>query len=99
MGLPHDFQIDKKQNINHVCQNVPVNTAKDWADEVVKFCQGKAEMTRYTYMKQDNVNKQIVETFPPQAHEERLALSRKLIVIVITVSAVVTWIVSMVLMI
>jgi len=77
MGMPHDFQIDKKQNINHVCQNVPVNTAKDWADEVVKFCQGKAEMTRYTFMKQDNVNKQIVETFPPQAHEERLALKRK----------------------
>jgi len=77
MGMPHDYQIDRKQNINHVCQNVPVNTAKDWADEVVKFCQGKAEMTNYSFMKQDNVTQNLVETYPPQAPEERLAHKRK----------------------
>ena len=79
MGMPHDYQIDRKQNINHVCQNVPVNTAKDWADEVVKFCQGKAEMTNYNFIKQDNVTQNIVETYPPQAPEERQALKRKAI--------------------
>merc|ERR1719233_2854108 len=77
MGMPHDYQIDRKQIINHVCQNVPVNTAKDWADEVVKFCQGKAEMTNFSFMRQDNVTQNLVETFPPLAPEERLAHKRK----------------------
>ena len=38
MGMPHDFQMDFQPDTN---QNVPVNTAADWASEVVKFwnCQ------------------------------------------------------------
>ena len=42
MGMPHDFQIDSIKNINHICQNVPVNTAQDWAEEVIKFCKGQS---------------------------------------------------------
>eukprot|EP00092_Neocalanus_flemingeri_P029081 GFUD01031568.1.p1 GENE.GFUD01031568.1~~GFUD01031568.1.p1 ORF type:complete len:712 (-),score=175.54 GFUD01031568.1:182-2119(-) len=76
MGMPHDYQIDHLKNLNHICQNVPVNTAKDFADEVVKFCQGKAEMTRFSFLKQDNVTKSVVETFPPQNPEERQARQR-----------------------
>merc|ERR1719319_2166685 len=41
MGLPHDFEIDHVKNINHIAQNVPVNTAKDMADEVKLFCEGQ----------------------------------------------------------
>jgi len=61
MGMPHDYQIDSIKNINHICQNVPVNTAQDWAEEVIKFCKGKAEMSLYTFLKQDNTTQEIVE--------------------------------------
>ena len=45
MGMPHDFELDHVKNINHVCQTVPVNMARDWADEVVKFCRGELELS------------------------------------------------------
>merc|ERR1719186_1369791 len=68
MGLPHDFEIgdssdsitNKKKKINHIAQNVPVNTAKDWADEVKLFCEGKLPLTDYTFLKQDNIEKNVV---------------------------------------
>ena len=60
MGMPHDFELENpRKNINHLCQNVPVNTSKDWANEVVKFCKGEAEMSNYIYMKQDNIKQSI----------------------------------------
>jgi len=61
MGLPHDFQIDNPKNWNHVCQNVPLNTASDWAEEVLKFCRGEAEMTNFSFLKQDNCSQKIVD--------------------------------------
>ena len=61
MGMPHDFELDHVKNINHVCQTVPVNTARDWADEVVKFCQGKLELSREEFVKQDNMTQQCVQ--------------------------------------
>ena len=64
MGMPHDYEIDSMKSVNHICQNVPVNTAKDWADEVVRFCRGEAEMSSYTYLKQDNITQSIVENIP-----------------------------------
>ena len=61
MGMPHDFELDHVKNINHVCQTVPVNTAKDWADEVVKFCRGELEMSQEDFVKQDNMTQQIIQ--------------------------------------
>eukprot|EP00091_Calanus_sinicus_P021550 TRINITY_DN6434_c0_g1_i2.p1 TRINITY_DN6434_c0_g1~~TRINITY_DN6434_c0_g1_i2.p1 ORF type:complete len:215 (-),score=80.04 TRINITY_DN6434_c0_g1_i2:101-745(-) len=61
MGLPHDFQIDNPKNWNRVCQNVPLNTASDWAAEVLKFCRGQLEMTSFSFLKQDNCSQRIVE--------------------------------------
>ena len=67
MGMPHDFQLkDARRNINHLCQNVPVNTAADWAAEVVRFCRGEAKMTEYTFLRQDNINQTITDSLPPQ---------------------------------
>ena len=43
--MPHDFELDHVKNINHVCQTVPVNMARDWADKVVKFCRGELELS------------------------------------------------------
>ena len=62
MGMPHDFVVENPQrNWNHICQNVPVNTAADWAREVVKFCRGELEMTPWAFIKQDNCSQRIVE--------------------------------------
>ena len=53
----------KKAVINSThFQNVPVRTAKDWADEVKLFCQGKLKMTKYSFMKQDNTTHTIIST-------------------------------------
>jgi site-specific DNA-cytosine methylase len=60
MGLPHDFEINNVKNFNHIAQNVPVHTAKDWADEVKLFCEGKLPMTDYSFIKQDNISQCIV---------------------------------------
>ena len=40
-------------------QNVPVHTAKDWADEVKLFCEGKLKMTSHSFIKQDNTLQRI----------------------------------------
>ena len=80
MGMPHDFELqDAKRNINHLCQNVPVNTAADWAGEVVRFCRGEAEMTPYTFLRQDNTNQTVTDSLPPQERQvklEKLRLER-----------------------
>ena len=62
MGMPHDFEIDAIKNIKHIAQNVPVRTAKDYADEVKLFCRGKLKMTKYSFMKQDNTTHTIIST-------------------------------------
>ena len=36
-------------------QNVPVPMAKDWADEVKLFCEGKLKLTEFSFMKVDNI--------------------------------------------
>jgi hypothetical protein len=60
MGLPLDFGIEDSRHINHIAQNVPVRTAQDMADEVLKFCRGEAKMTAYKFLKQDNTNHKII---------------------------------------
>ena len=51
------IKIDAAKNVNHIAQNVPVTTAHDWAEEVVKFCLGKANMSHFSFLKQDNLKK------------------------------------------
>lgn len=57
MGLPHDFELTDEKLKNHICQNVPVPTAADMTQEVVKFCQGKLKTAGSTFLKQDNISK------------------------------------------
>ena len=41
MGMQEDLQVENLvKNLNHICQNVTVNTAGDWAREGMKFCRG-----------------------------------------------------------
>jgi site-specific DNA-cytosine methylase len=58
MGLPHDFEL-VDGHWNHICQNVPVSTAKDWTTEVVRFLKG--EITEYggSFVKQNNISQKI----------------------------------------
>lgn len=46
MGMPDDFNLvtDPKNSINHVCQNVPVFTARDICSQILKYLNGNIEM-------------------------------------------------------
>ena len=46
-------------------QNVPVNTAKDMADEVKLFCMDRLKMTNHKFMKIDNIKQCVIETDQP----------------------------------
>jgi hypothetical protein len=57
MKLPEDFILQGGlKNINHICQNVPVTTAQDMADHVLKFVEGRLDnqMIETDYLVQDN---------------------------------------------
>jgi site-specific DNA-cytosine methylase len=52
MGMPEDFELlNPKKSANHICQNVPVNTAKDMAVEVKEVLLGNRPYldSNYTY--------------------------------------------------
>lgn len=58
MGMPEDFDLlDPKKSTNHICQNVPVNTAFDMATEVKEVLLGNRQFIDSTYTYQQNVNK------------------------------------------
>jgi len=60
MGLPHDFQLASGNNLNHIAQNVPTNTACDMAEEVIKFLQGKLEVSKFSFVRQCNITQSTV---------------------------------------
>lgn len=45
MDLPFDFELQQPvgKNLNHICQNVPMNTAKDMVGEIVESLEGKRD--------------------------------------------------------
>ena len=56
MGLPENFELVDagKKNANHICQNVPVQTATDMATEVREALLGNREMVDTDYVIQYN---------------------------------------------
>jgi len=58
MGLPHDFEMVGGIN-NHICQNVPVQTATDWTSEVIRYVKGEVTEWGGEFVKQNNVSKKI----------------------------------------
>lgn len=56
MGLPEDFELlnASPKNANHMCQNVPVQTARDMATEVKKYLQNELNMIESRYIVQYN---------------------------------------------
>ena len=75
MGLPHDFEIDGEKSLNHIAQNVPTCTARDMAEQVKKFIRGELQMTKFSFIKQDNITQTVVgaeEGFVPPVTEDQL---------------------------
>lgn len=55
MKLPHDFELlGGLRNLNHVCQNVPVTTAKDMAENIKLYLEGKLDYINTDFYIQDN---------------------------------------------
>lgn len=55
MGMPNDFELlDPKKNTNHICQNVPVKTAEDMANEVKESLLGNRQWVPAKYLMQNN---------------------------------------------
>lgn len=62
MGLPQDFELlNPRKSSNHICQNVPVQTATDMATEVFEYLSGNREASGYKYLVQNNINQRIEE--------------------------------------
>jgi len=75
MGLPRDFELlNPKRSVNHICQNVPVQTARDLASEVKAYLDGKRETVNHRYVIQRNAERRhetpgaVVETGSLQEH-------------------------------
>ena len=61
MGMPHDMTLNHEKEYNHIAQNVPVKTASDWTQEVVKFINGELKLTEYDFIRQSNFKQKIEE--------------------------------------
>lgn len=61
MGLPHNFElVDYNPKIhNHICQNVPTSTAKDWTMEVIRYLKGEITQWGGSFVKQSNLGQRI----------------------------------------
>jgi site-specific DNA-cytosine methylase len=62
MGLPDNFElIEPRKNVNHICQNVPVQTATDMANEVLAYLNDKRTMIdsrmifQYNQQRKENI--------------------------------------------
>jgi len=58
MYLPEDFELlNPKRQINHICQNVPVKTAKDMMDQIKLYFDNRLDLIDTEYLLQDNKRK------------------------------------------
>lgn len=62
MGFPHDFELlDGLKNVNHIAQNVPVNTASCMVNEGIKFLNDELRYSEVDFLKLNNI-KQTIDT-------------------------------------
>ena len=60
MKMPKDFQLQGgRKNLNMICQNVPVCTAQDMAENVLKYLEGGCDTMQTDFIKQNNTNRTI----------------------------------------
>jgi site-specific DNA-cytosine methylase len=61
MGMPDDYMLlNPRQSVNHICQNVPVQTATDMATEVREYLLGNRQMIDSTLTYQYNATQSLV---------------------------------------
>lgn len=65
MGLPKDFNITSGVTV-HMTQNVPVCTAKDMTEQAIKFINGELEMSKYDFIKQNNLKQRVEYSAYPE---------------------------------
>lgn len=64
MGMPKDFFLVKpNKNYNHICQNVPVQTAAHMAEEILAFLDGKRPILPTDYAIQHNTKEKTLGEF------------------------------------
>lgn len=59
MGMPDDFDLYGENPVsktNHICQNVPVSTARDMMNGILEYLDGKTDFSSSSYIKQSNKN-------------------------------------------
>lgn len=57
MGLPDNFELlNPSKSVNHICQNVPFNTALDMTKEIHKYLDGKLKMVDSDLVFQSNIS-------------------------------------------
>lgn len=55
MGLPSDYELlNPEKSVNHICQNVPFQTAKDMATEIKAVFDGERKMINTDFLFQNN---------------------------------------------
>ena len=72
MGLPQDYNlVDAKKSVNHICQNVPLSTAKDMVLEIQAVFNGERKWSDTDFLLQSNINNstKTLETNPPSLEE------------------------------
>ena len=58
MKMPDDFQLQGGlKNLNHICQNVPVTTATDMANQIKKYLNNELDTVETRFLVQDNKTK------------------------------------------
>ena len=58
MRMPKDFNlVGGKKNLNMICQNVPVSTAQDMAESVKLYLDGKLDIMRAKFIRQNNTSR------------------------------------------
>ena len=68
MGLPYDFELlQPKKFLNHICQNVPVGTATDMANEIKAALNGERDWISGDLLYQYNSSKryELKDSSPP----------------------------------
>ena len=60
MKMPEDFQLQGGvKNLNHICQNVPVTTATDMANQIKRYLNKELDTVETNFMIQDNKTKSL----------------------------------------
>jgi hypothetical protein len=73
MKMPDDFQLlGGKKNANMICQNVPVCTASDMAENVKDWLDGNIDTIDANFIRQDNNKQEYVVERQPNSLEEFL---------------------------